>query len=195
MTHMLTERTRENVTLLGGAAILAVLLPFAIKPMSVPPPAASQDAPVQDAGLQIPTIDQMCAMQGAAGDALEACREDETAAQEYVGAWMDYNGFINEGGLDLGQIELLASLADNDPLLANPLTDTDPATAIPGVDTTPDQFQSPAQLALFCLTGADDWVRLHDCLAENDRDAVTGDADLLNPPPDFDPSNPPPGGL
>jgi hypothetical protein len=170
----LARNTRDGIIVgVTAAAIVALLLPFAMR--SAPPAAAPAAEIAGDGGLAAPTVDEMCAARGAVGADLEQCRSDESAAQEYVGAWMGLYGFLNAGGIDAGQIQLEASLDDNDPLSSHP--ELDP-TSVPGLDVSPDEFQSPAQVAFFCLARTDDWLLLHDCLAQNDPDAGQGDGSL-----------------
>jgi hypothetical protein len=55
---------------------------------------------------------------------------------------------------------------------ADPLLDGLPAlggVTDPNTGETSPVFASPAQLALFCLTGAVDWLSLQDCISMNDR--------------------------
>jgi hypothetical protein len=145
-------------------------------------PASTQTAEPQAGALSIPSVDAMCKTMGAAaGDALKQCQADENAAGEFVIAWMGLNNFLIDGGISLEQIQALADLDETSPLgaAADPSGGFDPSN--PGGDpsqitagTDPvtgdplGYLQSPAQLALFCLQMAGDWVTLHDCISEND---------------------------
>jgi hypothetical protein len=165
-------------------------------------PVTPQDQTADSGGLKIPTVEEMCKTLGAIeGDALKQCRDQEQAAGEFVIAWMGLNGFIVNGELSLGQIQLLASLDDNgalsglgpdpaagfDPSLgfdpnADPSLLGDPSASgsqiTSGIDPLTGAplgyLQSPAQLALFCLQMAGDWVTLHDCISENDPSSHIG---------------------
>jgi hypothetical protein len=183
--------TREKLgSIVGGTAAAAALAYFAL---------THEPAPVQLAeegpALNIPTVEQMCAALGATeGGGLAECRALEASAGEYVIAWMGLNGFIADGTIDIASIQAIATLDETnavdpsltfdptidpsvavspaldpsfaDPALSDPLLGgvTDPLTG----DTTP-VFASPAQLALFCLSGASDWLSLQDCISMNDR--------------------------
>jgi hypothetical protein len=157
-------------------------------------PAPAQQAADSDSGtLHVPTIDDMCKAMGAtAGDALKQCQSDEQAAGEFVVAWMGFNNFIVNGEISLDQIQAIASLDDTSPVSgADPSLGGDPSLGYdPSIDpslggdpSAPSQItagidpvtgqplgflQSPAQLALYCLQMAGDWVTLHDCISEND---------------------------
>jgi hypothetical protein len=164
-------------------------------------PAPQPEAATETGTLTIPTVDEMCQARGATdADALKQCRADENAAGEFVIAWMAYNNFIVDGQISLGQIQSLASLDDNGPLaglgsdpslagdpstsgfdLADPLIDPATGSSITaGVDPLtglPNGFlQSPAQLALYCLQMATDWMAMHDCISENDPSSQIGGA-------------------
>jgi hypothetical protein len=191
---------RELAALVLGAVMIAgavVVVVFDQRP-SLPPQTQTADADA--GGLKIPTVEQMCKRLGAAaGDALKKCRDDEQAAGEFVIAWMGLNGFIVDGEINLGQIQLLASLDDTDalsglgsgpslglePSLGDPSADpslTGDASAqitsgIDPVSGTPlGYLQSPSQLALYCLQMAADWAALHDCISENDPSSHIGAA-------------------
>jgi len=183
-----------GATMVVGAGVVVL---FHQRPASAP----AQTADAESSGLKIPTVEEMCTRLGAAeGDALKKCRDDEQAAGEFVIAWMGLNGFIMDGEINLGQIQLLASLDDTDalsglgsdpslgldPSLGDPSADPsltgDPSTAgsqitagIDPVTGTPLGFlQSPSQLALYCLQMSADWVALHDCISENDPSSHIG---------------------
>ena len=172
---VVAKRTRDAIIVLGAvAAAAALVLPFAMRQA----PAIKASAPpaiAESGGRPVPTADQMCAARGVTGADLEQCRSDEASAEEYVAAWMGLYGFLGAGGIDTDQIQLQASLGDNDPLSPHP--ELDP-TGIPGLDVSADQFQSPAQVAIYCLARLDDWMQLHDCLAENDPDQGQGENGL-----------------
>jgi hypothetical protein len=184
---------------IGGTAMAAALAFFTI---TYEPPPPSQVAEL--ATLNIPTVEEMCAGLGASDpQSLMECTAVESSAGEFVIAWMGLNGFILNGGIDIEQIQLIAEL-DNanavdplstfdptidpgvaiDPTLdpnfdpnADPLLDgsptlggvTDPLTG----ETSP-VFASSAQLAMFCLGGATDWISLQDCISMNDQSTQLG---------------------
>ncbi len=193
--------TRETMgSVVGGAVAAAALAFFAI---SYVPPAAPVNEGEQVA-LSIPTIEQMCISLGAADpQSMMDCQALESSAGEFVVAWMALNGFILNGGIDIQQIQLIAELDDAnavDPLstfdptidpglaldpsldpnfdpTADPLLDSLPAlggVTDPNTGETSPVFASPAQLALFCLTGAVDWLSLQDCISMNDRSTQLG---------------------
>ncbi len=181
--------------IMAGIVIAAVLAVIGVTHyralLRIPSPAAQASA--DQAGLKIPTIDEMCATLGAtAGDALKQCQADESAAGEFVVAWMGLNGFMGNGGIDIEQIQLLASLDSSDPFSPDPSFGLDPSlgsdpslggdptlgggtgdSILGGIsdpltgESTP-VFQSPAQLALFCLGEASDWTKLQACISQND---------------------------
>ena len=205
------QTRRDTITIIVGAVALVVVLALLAathyRAFLGTAPRASDEAP-QQAALNIPTIEQMCAAAGSTqGDALKQCQEDESAAQEYVIAWMGLNGFLAGGEIALDQIQLLADLGGSssavDSVLgldpssgADPSLGLDPSlggdptalgdpftggTALGGVtdpltgDTTP-VFQSPGQLAIFCLSNSEDWIKMHDCIAANDPSSSLGGA-------------------
>ena len=194
--------SRETMgSVIGGTAMAAALAFFTLmhEPVPAPSPETSERAT-----LNIPTVEEMCAALGAADpQSLMECTAVESSAGEFVIAWMGLNGFILNGGIDIEQIQLIAEL-DNanavdplstfdptidpgvaiDPTLdpnfdpnADPLLDgsptlggvTDPLTG----ETSP-VFASSAQLAMFCLGGATDWISLQDCIAMNDQSTQLG---------------------
>jgi hypothetical protein len=173
---------------IGGAALLTVLF-LGVHYRELLWPHAAQQAsnprPLKDSnGLNIPTIDEMCKAAGATSANLTDCRDQENSAAEFVIAWMNLNGFIANGTIDLQQIQLAASLADsegnglsNDPGLgANsdspdglaPDTDAepniDPATGLPVTEI----FNSPAQIAMFCMSSSNDWLAMYECISRYD---------------------------
>jgi len=181
---------RETVAaFMAGIVMAAVLAVIGVTHyralLRIPTPDAQASA--DQTGLNIPTIDQMCTTLGAtAADALKQCQADESAAGEFVVAWMGLNGFMGNGGIDIEQIQLLASLDSSDPFAPDSSLGLDPSlggdptlgggsgdTLLGGVtdpltgESTP-LFQSAAQLALFCLGESADWTKLHECISEND---------------------------
>jgi len=185
---------REIVAaILAGIVMAAVLTVIGVTHyralLHLPSPDAQASA--DQTGLQIPTIDQMCTTLGAAaGDALKQCQAAESAAGEFVVAWMGLNGFMGNGGIDIEQIQLLASLDSSDPFAPDSSLGLDPSlsgdpsqlgdpslgsgdTILGGVtdpltgESTP-LFQSAAQLALFCLGESSDWTKLNECISQND---------------------------
>jgi hypothetical protein len=194
------QMTREMMgAVIGGTATAAALAFFTI---TYEPPPPSQVAEL--ATLNIPTIEEMCASLGATDpQSLMECTALESSAGEFVVAWMGLNGFILNGGIDIEQIQLIANLDDAnavdpaqtfdptiDPGLGldpglDPSLDPnlDPAllgdSALGGVTDpltgqTSPVFASPAQLAMFCLSGATDWISLQDCIASNDASTQLG---------------------
>ena len=177
---------------LGSAMLLAVIGVFAVTHyQAVIHPGAQQASVAQNApaGLSFPTVEQMCKAAGAGAADMAGCISEETSAAEFVGAWLELNGFITNGRIDTDQIQLSAELdaADDpglvggpssvDPLDADPLNTVEPAdaglaapdtdNALPGSGAPASS--SPAQVALLCLqSAADDWLRMHDCIAKND---------------------------
>jgi len=183
--------SRENILAggLGGAMVLAVLALFFAshyQPL-LHPGAAVQNAaaePTQNV-LVIPTVEEMCKAAGAAdGAAMEACKTDENSAAEFVIAWMGLNNFLANGEIDIGAIQAAADLGP-DP--ANPLTDPDPnldpsagldpSLALPNTDADIDPatglpldqtFQTPAEIAMYCLSNSADWLQIHECIQRYD---------------------------
>ena len=190
------QMTRETVgSVVGGTVAAAALAFFAIS--YVPPAAPINEG--EQLSLNIPTTEQMCLALGAGDpQSMMDCQALESSAGEFVIAWMGLNGFILNGGIDIQQIQLIAELDDTnavdpastfdptidpglalDPSLdpnfdptAHPLLDSLPAlggVTDPNTGETSPVFASPAQLALFCLSGAVDWLSLQDCISMNDR--------------------------
>ncbi len=174
---MSNRRDIAVVMLGGGLVVSALTAALATHPQffSVAPRGSTADDAL---AIRMPSLDQMCAAQGAGtGDALKACEADESAAGEYVVAWMGLQGFIANGGIDLDQIALAAQLDEVNPLIApslEPLVggtpDIDPVTG----EAVPGSFQSAAEVALFCLMGSTDWIMLQQCIAQNDAGAAAG---------------------
>ena len=186
--------SRETMgSVIGGTAAAAALAFFALTHQ---PPAITGEA--ESVSLNIPTVEQMCIALGASDpQSMMDCQGLEGSAGEFVIAWMGLNGFILNGDIDIQQIESIAMLDEAntvdplstfdptidpgfalDPTLdpnfdpnADPLLDG--ATTLGGVtdpntgETSP-VFGSPAQLALYCLSGASDWLTLQDCISMND---------------------------
>ena len=181
---------RENIIAagLGGAMLLTVVALFLGTHYRalLYPGAPGKAASVTDAnGLNIPSIDEMCKAAGATADNLASCKNDESAAAEFVIAWMGLHGFVANGNIDMGQIQLAAELG-TDP--ASPLTNSDVSLADPSLGGDPnaaetgaepnidpatglpvtESFDSPAQIAMFCLGDSMDWLQLHDCISRYD---------------------------
>jgi hypothetical protein len=169
------NRRHIVIAAVAGVAVAAVLTFFAVSYRQALFPAAQEaqaEAPENPNGLNIPSVDQMCKALGAAdGDVLAQCQTDENAAAEFVIAWMGFNGFLDGNGIDLQQIQFTASLDQTDPLLP---ADSDPSVGgSPDVDPVTGQpyggaFGSPAQLALYCLGSSNDWMKMHECISQND---------------------------
>ncbi len=181
---------------LGSAMLLAVIGVFAVTHYrAVVHPGVQQASVAQaaPAGLNFPTADQMCKAAGAGPADMADCVSDETSAAEFVGAWLELNGFITNGRIDTDQIQLSAELdSANDPGLVggpssvdpldadpfNPPVAPDSGLAAPDTDNVPPGTEtasnsSPAQIALLCLqTAADDWLKMHDCIAHNDSSST-----------------------
>jgi hypothetical protein len=173
--------TVGSVMLLAAAAVFGVTHYNALLHARANQVAANDE---EQQGLKFPTIDEMCKAAGVAAADMQSCLSDETSAAEFVGAWMEYNGFLNNGRIDIEQIQSQAELAVADPTistpagdpLADPLPDGDPAqgllAASPDADPlapSADQAMPPAQVALSCLsTAADDWLKMHDCITHSD---------------------------
>ena len=177
---------------LGSAMLLAVIGVFAVTHYRVvihPPAQRTSVAQAAPASLNFPTVQQMCKAAGADASNRADCVSDETSAAEFVGAWLELNGFITNGQIDTDQIQLSAELDSAndpglvggpqsvDPLDADPLSPPVPSDSglatpdtddvLPGTEAT--SSSSPAQVALLCLqTAADDWLKMHDCIAHND---------------------------
>jgi len=125
-------------------------------------------------GLNIPSIDEMCKAAGATAQNLKECQADESSAAEFVIAWMGLNNFINNGSIDLEQIQLEATFPNApDPSQGlDPNADPndlgqpniDPATG----EVVTETFDSPAEIALFCLSESNDWLKMHDCISRYD---------------------------
>jgi hypothetical protein len=185
--------SRETIgSVIGGVSVAALLAFFALMQPPLSAPGDQGERPT----LSIPTIEQMCVALGATDPQSQMdCQALESSAGEYVIAWMSLNGFILNGGIDIEQIQLIAGLDDSnsvDPALTFDPT-IDPGSALnldPGFDTdldaalagdpqlggvtdpltgnTSPTFASMAQLAMYCLSGATDWITLQDCISTND---------------------------
>ena len=182
--------SRENIVAggLGGAMVLAVLaLFFASHYQALLHPGAVQNAAVEPNTntLVIPSVEEMCKALGVPdGAAMDSCKTDENAAAEFVIAWMGLNNFLANGEIDIGAIELAGELGAD---AANPLNDPDPdldpsagldpSLALPNSDADLDPvtglpldqtFQTPAGVAMYCLSNAMDWIGIHDCISRYD---------------------------
>lgn len=183
--------SRENIVAggLGGAMVLAVFALFFVTHYQalLHPGAVAQNvaAEVNPNVLVIPSVEEMCKGLGANdAAALDACKTDENSAGEFVIAWMGLNGFLANGEIDMSAIQLAGELG---PDAVNPLTDADPnldpsagldpTLALPNSDADLDPFtglpadqtfQTPAEIAMFCLSDAADWIQIHDCIARYD---------------------------
>ena len=186
--------SRETMgSVIGGTAAAAALAFFALTHQ---PPAITGEA--ESVSLNIPTVEQMCIALGASDpQSMMDCQGLEGSAGEFVIAWMGLNGFILNGDIDIQQIESIAMLDEAntvdplstfdptidpgfalDPTLdpnfdpnADPLLDGAPTlggVTDPNTGETSPVFGSPAQLALYCLSGASDWLTLQDCISMND---------------------------
>jgi hypothetical protein len=192
----------DTIIVISGAVVVAVIIGVfgathyrALLNQAAPETQASEP----QAALNIPTVEAMCAAAGPAGsDSFKQCQTDESAAGEFVIAWMGLNGFLANGAIDLEQIQLQASLGGNDPFGLSSSTAGDlnfggDPSLDPGLGGDPSLggfpgsvdgqlggvvdpvtgaetpvFSSPAELALFCLSESTDWMKMHDCIAEND---------------------------
>ena len=181
---------RENIVAggIGGAMVLAVLALFFVSHyQALLHPGAVQSAAVEANPnvLVIPSVEQMCKAHGAAdGASMDMCKFDENSAGEFVIAWMGLNGFLANGEIDMGAIQLAADLGPNatnaltdpDPSL-DPSAGLDPTSALPNSDADLDPFtglpadqtfETPAKIAMFCLSSATDWIEIHDCISRYD---------------------------
>jgi hypothetical protein len=186
-------RKRENIIAagLGGAVLLAVAALFlgthyrALLHPGDGGKTANAAADANPNGLTIPPIDEMCKAAGATSANMESCKNDESAAAEFVIAWMGLHGFVANGAIDAGLIGLAAELGTDpasplgspDASLADPTLGDDPNAAETGAEPNIDpatglpvteSFDSPAQIAMFCLGGSMDWLQLHDCISRYD---------------------------
>jgi hypothetical protein len=182
-------RKRENIIAagLGGAMLLAVaglFLGTHYRALLHPGAAGKTLAESDQFGLTIPTIDEMCKAVGATSANLESCKNDVSAAAEFVIAWMGLHGFVANGTIDTSLIQLAEDLGTDpaspltnldagltDPSLGDPNAaetgaepNIDPATGLPVTES----FESPAQIAKFCLGDSMDWLQLHDCISRYD---------------------------
>ena len=188
-------RKRENIiaAVVGGAVLLAVVGLFFgthYRALLHPGAAGKVVAEADQFGLTIPTIDEMCKAIGATSANMESCKNDESAAAEFVIAWMGLHGFVANGTIDTSLIQLAEDLGTDpasplinpdaglapdlgltDPSLSDPNAaetgaepNIDPATGLPVTES----FESPAQIAKFCLGDSMDWLQLHDCISRYD---------------------------
>jgi hypothetical protein len=184
---MLTSRENMVAGGIGGAMVLAVLALFFASHYQalLHPGTQSVAAEANPNTLVIPSVEEICKGMGAAeGDALKSCAFEENSAAEFVIAWMGLNGFLANGEIDMGAIQLAADLGAD---AASPLTDPDPnldpsagldpSSALPNSDADLDPFtglpldqtfQTPAEIAMFCLSSSTDWIQIHDCISRYD---------------------------
>jgi hypothetical protein len=118
-------RSDTIIFTVGGVALAAVLVLFGVTHYRA---LQAQQQTAQDsdpqATLNIPTIEAMCATSGPANsDTFKQCQADETASQEFVVAWMGFNGFLANGNIDLEQLQLQANLGGSDPFGLSSATD------------------------------------------------------------------------
>ena len=194
-------RQRENIiaAVVGGAVLLAVAGLFFgthYRALLHPGAAGKVVAEADQFGLTIPTIDEMCKAVGATSANLDSCKNDESAAAEFVIAWMGLHGFVANGTIDSSLIQLAEDLGTDpasplinpdvgltpdgrlaDPSLGDPNAaetgaepNIDPATGLPVTDS----FESPSQIAKFCLGDSMDWLQLHDCISRYDPSSRFG---------------------
>src|SRR5579864_5805913 len=133
---------------LGGTMLLAAAAVFGVTHYNaLLHTGASQVAanPDTQSGLNFPSIDEMCKAAGATGSNKESCVNDETSAAEFVGAWMQYNGFLTDGRIDIQQIQLQAELSAADTNIDPPAGDPLDPLSDPSPDADPAQglVQSP----------------------------------------------------
>jgi hypothetical protein len=181
------NRERMIVAALASAMLIAVGSVFLYSHRQAlfgAAPAAQQTAAAEtDAnpnGLNIPPIDEMCKAAGATEANMKACQTEESDAAEFVIAWMGLNNFINNGSIDLEQIQLQATFPDPpdpglglglDPSLDPNADPNDPGE--PNIDPATgeivtDSFGSAAEIALFCLSESNDWLKMHECISRYD---------------------------
>jgi hypothetical protein len=176
------NRERVIVVVLGGVMLIAVSSVFLYSHRQVlfglPGVQQASAVPENPNGLNIPSIDEMCKANGATDANMQACQADESAAAEFVISWMGLNNFINNGSIDLEQIQLEATFPNaSDPGLGldpslDPNADPtglgepniDPATG----EIVTETFDSAAEIALFCLSESNDWLKMHDCISRYD---------------------------
>ena len=172
----------------GGAMLLGAAAVFGVTHYNaLLHPGANQAANAgEQPGLNFPSIDEMCKAAGATAANRESCVNDETSAAEFVGAWMQYNGFLTDGRIDIQQIQLQAELSASDHTIDPPAGDPTgsarrcfagcrsctgprPVRGCRSAGALGRQKMPPAQVALYCLTAAaDDWLKMHDCITQND---------------------------
>ncbi len=194
--------TRERMgSIVGGTVTAAALAFFAIT--YVPPVAPANEGEQVTLNIPS-VEQMCMTLGAADPQSMMDCTALESSAGEFVIAWMGLNGFILDGGIDIQQIQLVAELDNTandvdptstfdptidpgfvpdvieDPNLdptADPLLDSEPTlggVTDPNTGETSPVFASTAQLALFCLSGAVDWVSLQDCISMNDRSTQLG---------------------
>ena len=183
---------RENImaaSLAGAMILMVAALFFATHYRALLHPGARQENLAAEAantnGLNIPTVDEMCKTLGATKDTMASCLNEENQAAEFVIAWMGLNGFLTDGVIDLSQIQLAAELGSGaasplsgsdpslDPSLGGDPSLLDPSAGDPNIDPATglpvDQnFDSPAGIAMFCMSNSMDWLQMHDCISRYD---------------------------
>ena len=166
LTH---HRRNILIAALAGVAVAALVTVFFLYGQKPAAPPAQASAEADPNALNIPTIDEMCAALGqGAAEVLKACQEEQSAAGEYVIAWMGLNGFLAGGSIDFAAIQFGAELGSSDPLVVGTdasIGDIDPATGEPLVVPT------AASIALMCLGQSPDWVTMQACIGQNDPSA------------------------
>ena len=163
----MNHRRNILIAVVAGVAVAALVTFFIVGYRQAPTSAqASAETQADPNALIVPTIDEMCAAAGLGfGDALKECQTQESAAAEYVIAWMGFNGFLANGVIDMAAIQFGDSLVSDDPLASglDPLSgDVDPTTGEPVA--TP---QSASQIAIYCLGTSPDWIMMQECIAQN----------------------------
>jgi hypothetical protein len=181
------NRERTIVAVAGGVMLIAVSTVFLYSHRQALFGAPAQQTAAAEAnpnGLNIPSIEEMCKAAGATDANMKACQSEESDAAEFVIAWMGLNNFINDGSIDLEQIQLQATFPDPpdpglglDPSLDPNADPNDPGQ--PNIDPATGEivtetFDSPAEIALFCLMESNDWLKMHDCISRYDPSSRLG---------------------
>src|SRR5258706_8770661 len=148
-------RKRESIIAagLGGAMLLAVgglFLGTHYRALLHPGAASKAVTESDQFGLTIPTIDEMCKAVGATSANMDSCKNDESAAAEFVIAWMGLHGFVANGAIDAGLIGLAAELG-TDP--ASPFDSPDASLADPTLDGDPNAAEAGAEPNIVPATG------------------------------------------
>ena len=81
---------------------------------------------------------------------MESCKNDESAAAEFVIAWMGLHGFVANGAIDNDLIQLAAELG-TDP--ASPLTSPDAGLGDPSLGGDPNAAETEAEPNIDPSTG------------------------------------------